>query len=172
MNKVLPVVLIAGAVLVGGYFYLNGDKGEMVKDTSASQMEKKIAFSQFLKDRGSYECKVDQSVEGAETKGTVYINDGFLRGRFETQTQGTKMATDLLVSNGYTYTWSSAAPMGVKAPVLEDGTIVDKNQELTGSYSWNADQIGEYDCVAWTPDPAVFSIPEGIEFMDVGTMAR
>ena len=177
MNKTLLTVLVAGVALVGGYFYLSGEKSEMVQDTTSEEVTqqssgKKMAFAQFLKDGGAYKCTVNQYVGDTESKGTVYVNQGLIRGTFQTEVQGVKIDTDLLVRDGYTYTWTSAAPMGFKAPVISGDVDVNQNAGTSGAYSWNAEQIGEYDCVAWNADTATFSVPTGIQFMEMGDILK
>lgn len=177
MNKTLLMVLVAGVVLVGGYFYFGGEKSEMIQDTTSEEVTqqssgKKMAFAQFLKDGGAYKCTVNQYVGDTESRGTVYVNQGLIRGMFETESQGAKISTDLLVRDGYTYTWTSAAPMGFKAPAVSGDVDADQNAGTSGTYSWNADQIGDYDCVAWNADVATFTIPAGIQFMEMGDILK
>lgn len=177
MNKTLLTVLVAGVVLVGGYFYFGGEKNEIVQNTVSEEITqqpsgKKMAFAQFLKDGGAYKCTVNQYVGDTESKGTVYVNQGLIRGTFQTEVQGTKIDTDLLVRDGYTYTWTSAAPMGFKAPVVAPDTNTNQNAGMSGTYSWNAEQIGDYDCVAWNPDTATFAVPAGIQFMEMGDILK
>ena len=177
MNKTLLMVLVAGVALIGGYFYFSGEKNETGENITPGEVTqqpsgKKMAFAQFLKDGGAYKCTVNQYVGDTESKGTVYINQGLIRGTFETETQGMKIATDLLVRDGYTYTWSSAAPMGFKAPVVSGDGDTNQNAGTSGTYSWNAEQIGDYDCVAWTVDATTFAIPTGIQFMEMGDILK
>ena len=177
MNKTLLTVLVAGVVLVSGYFYFGGENSETIQDMTSEEITqqpsgKKMAFAQFLKDGGAYKCTVNQYVGDTESKGTVYVNQGLIRGMFETEAQGAKIKTDLLVRDGYTYTWSSAAPMGFKAPVVSSDADPSATSGASGTYSWNAEQIGDYDCVAWNADTATFAIPTGIQFMEMGDILK
>jgi hypothetical protein len=78
-----------------------------------------------------------------ENNGTVYLNAGNIRGDFSTIAEGRKMDSSFIMKDGYTYNWSSFAPtMGVKVKV-NTTTDGDTNTQTSGTYSWNAEQIGE-----------------------------
>lgn len=177
MNKTLLTVLIVGVALVGGYFYFSGERnsveGDLVlRDDTQQPLGKKMAFTQFLKDGGAYKCTVNQNINDTQSKGTIYVNNGLIRGTFETEAEGEKVATDLLVRDGYTYTWTSAAPMGFKAPVVSGDGDNNTDTNISGTYSWDTDQIGDYDCVAWSADAGTFAIPTGIQFMEMGDILK
>lgn len=127
---------------------------------------KKMAFSEFIKQGGAYKCTVNQLVEGIETKGVTYIDGKMIRGEYTTNTQGMSVGSTLIVRDGYTYTWTSMAPgMGFKAKVVE-GTG-DTNAPTSASYSFNAEQIGEYDCQSWSVDASMFALPKDVTWTEM-----
>lgn len=129
---------------------------------------KKMAFTEFIKQGGSYKCSVNQNIQNMEMKGTVYISGALVRGDYSMQMEGMDMNSYMVVRDGYTYTWSSMMPtMGYKAKVIETLPTTDPTTGASGSYSWNADQIGDYDCAPWTKDDSVFAIPKEIDFKEV-----
>lgn len=175
MNKTLLIVLVALVLVVGGYFYFTGEQNEMVQDTTSGEVTqkptgKKIAFTEFIKQGGSYKCTVNQNTGDTETSGTMFISKDLMRGMFETNTQGAKVSSNILVRDGFTYSWSSAMPQGVKMAVVKGETTPNENIGTSGTYSWNADQIGDYDCEAWNADQATFAVPSNIEFMDLADL--
>ncbi len=128
---------------------------------------KKMAFGELIKLGESYECTVNQYIGENVSKGTAYISGGLVRGEFKTQAKGLNINTSLIVRDGYTYSWTSMAPnMGFKAKVVASAEV-SPNQSASGSYSWNADQIGDYDCKDWTPDMTQFDLPAGINFQEI-----
>ncbi len=172
-NKVLLSVLGVAVVVVGGYFILTSDKVEDNNDVEnnevAEQSGKKMAFSQFVKQGGSYKCEVEQSVNDFENSGTVYISGGNIAGQYNTIAEGRTIDTSFVLKDGYSYTWSSFAPnMGfkVKMPDVEPGA--NTSIDATGTYSWNADQIGEYNCEPWVYSSAQFDLPKGVTFSEIG----
>jgi hypothetical protein len=185
MTKILSWIL--GAVVVLGgiyYFFLRVDsvetttgledagsidvsEGDLFGTMPADESGKKMAFSEFLKQGGSYKCEVNQYVNEMETKGTTYINDGMIRGEYNTKVQNMNVDSTMIVRDGYTYSWTSVMPTtGFKAKVAE---VVggDAVAGPSGQYSFNATQIGDYNCEAWTADASKFTIPTNITFKDV-----
>ncbi len=172
MNKNL-IFIIVGIGLVGYGLYVAFTGNNTMPTTNSDDMEvtessgKKMAFADFVKQGGSYKCNVNQNIEGSTTVGTAYISGGMIRGEYSTQAQGININTSLIVRDGYTYTWSSmAAGMGFKSKVV-DSNASDTNTGMSGQYSWNAQQIGDYDCEEWAPDMTQFELPGGITFREM-----
>lgn len=183
MNKTLLTVLFVGVVAVGGYMYLGERDNEMVKETVSQTNEngmnkpsgKKMAFTELIKQGGTYKCTVNQSVNDVDSKGTVFVNKDMIRGTFATTISGKDTMSNVLVRDGYTYIWSPDMPMAMKIAIPKEDADTNMNAGTSGSYSWNAEQIGDYDCEVWNADQATFAIPNGIEFMDpsqMGTMYK
>lgn len=189
MSKIAIWVLVGIIFVGGGYYALNVSKNnntntlqnEVVVDTNqedsatntdatteATPSGKKMAFSQFIAtDKGSYECTVNQYVNDIESKGKVYINNGMIKGEFNTKTAGFNIDSSLIVRDGFTYTWSSMLPgTGFKAKVVAD-TNINTDTKTTAQYSFNAEQIGDYDCQPWATDESKFILPTSIVFKEV-----
>lgn len=173
MNKivlwvVLGIIVVGGLVYVGGKKEMKGGELEAGKNTMEKPSGKKMAFADFMKMGGSYKCSINQTVEDTQTTGTVFIDNNSTRGMFETTTNGVKVEGNFLMHNGYSYFWSSASPMGIKTAITEE----EKNQPqpMSETYAWNPEQVGDYDCVAWSADNATFTVPAGIQFMDMAQM--
>jgi hypothetical protein len=129
--------------------------------------EKKIPFAQFIGQGGSYKCTVQQYVENFESKGTTYVHNGMVRGEFTTAVDGMNMDSQMILRDGYTYSWSSMMPtMGFKISV-QPPENVDTGAPATNSYAFNAEQIGDYDCEVWTPDMSKFEVPTNITFKSI-----
>lgn len=179
MSKTLIGIIIAAVVLVGGYFAFNKNKvadmmeaqNNIARETSAtSPTEKKMAFNEFIKSGGSYKCEVKQAMSDMENSGTVYIDGEKLRGEFSTIAEGKTMDTSFVMKDGYSYTWSSASPaMGFKMKINTDAKA-NSNASTSGTYSWSAEQIGDYNCEAWTVDQSKFSLPSNVTFRDMSSM--
>jgi hypothetical protein len=189
MSKVAIWVLVGVIVVGGGYYALNSSKNDntntlengVVVDKNqedsttntevtpeVTPSDKKMAFSQFIAtNKGSYECTVNQYVNDIASKGTVYMNQGLIRGDFNTKVSGISIDTSLIVRDGYTYTWSSALPgSGFKSKVVANGNA-NTNTGTSGQYSFNAEQIGDYDCKVWAFDESKFTLPVSITFREV-----
>ena len=163
----LIIIIIGG---IGYYFYRNSQSNKIVNEakkeeaTSTTPTGKKIAFSHLIAQNGTYKCTVNQYVANVESKGTVYTDKGLLRGEFTTAVMGKNINTIMILRDGYTYTWISTAPtIGWKSKTNSE-TNISTNASSSGAYLWNADQIGDYNCEAWTVDESVFTVPTSIKF--------
>lgn len=172
MSKTLISVLIVGVVVVGGYFILRSNtknNEEIVKNGEENTEQKKMAFSEFVKQGGSYKCEVKQSVSDMENSGTVYLSGNKMRGEFSTIAEGKTMDTLFIMRDGYSYTWSSTLPnMGFKMKVMSNTDTTNTNIDTSGNYSWNTEQIGDYNCEAWSADESMFTLPANITFQELG----
>lgn len=131
---------------------------------------KKMAFSQFIKQSGSYQCTVDQYLDNynIKTTGTVYLDNGKLRGNFSTNYNGMKIDAMTIMRDGFAYSWTSMANVGYKTPVANTDAGVASNVTVSGNtYSFNTDQIGDYDCQPWKAEASVFVVPADIAFQQV-----
>lgn len=173
---VMAIVVVAG----GGYFAytkMNKETGvpltnpAMENGTSANVETtkpgtKKIPFSSLMAQGGSYVCNVHQNVNNVDSIGTVYMTSGKLRGEFKTAVAGMNINTTFVIKDGYSYMWSSAMPnVGYKIAVIQKSG--DTSAPGVSSYSFNGDQIGDYDCKEWAPNEAMFALSTGIKFTEI-----
>lgn len=182
MSKIITWVVLVGILAVGGYLTLNPKSPDSVDSTT--QMEtnleetqnisaepdasKKMAFSEFIKSGGAYKCTVSQNVSDVSSQGTVYIDGDKIKGEFNSSVGGLNVDSNLIVRDGYTYSWSSMTPnlgFKVKAQAPE---AVDTATKTSDTYSFNAEQIGEYDCSPWAVDSKMFEIPSNVKFQELG----
>ncbi len=174
-TKTILNIAAVAIIIVGGGYLIFQDR-ETVKDTAkpentATQKEvktdgKKMAFEQFIKQGdGSYKCTVHQWVQDTDTVGTVYISKDKVKGEFNTKVQGMNVDTSFIARDGYTYTWSSMMPsMGFKAPIQQ--TEAQGDVSTSGSYSFNMQTIGDYDCVKQDVSDSMFVLPS-ITFTEI-----
>lgn len=174
MQKKLIILVILVVAVVGGYFVFGGNKevkNEELGNVNEEQTAgKKMAFSQFLKQGGAYKCEVKQSMGDFENNGTMYVNGKNLRGEFSTVAEGRKIDSSFVSRDGYTYTWSSMTPgMGFKMKTIENTEVPDTNVDVSGSYAWGADQVGDYNCENWVVDASKFETPKDVTFTELQT---
>jgi len=180
-NKTIAVVL--GVILVFGGVYLgfskmkgsegvknpameNGNDSGVETTSPDAQAEtgKKMAFGEFMKQGGSYTCTVIQSVGGMDSAGIIYISGSLVRGDFNTSIQGMNLDNSFLLKDNYTYTWSSAmGGQGFQTKVTELQQTGEA-PKASGQYSFNSEQIGDYECKNWNADNSKFALPVGIKF--------
>lgn len=130
---------------------------------------KKMAFVDFVKQGGSYQCDVNQYIDSAysaTTKGKVYIAGGNIRGDYKTIVQGMNINSSMIVRDEMVYTWTSLSSTGYKSKVTADSTA-NTQAGASGNFSWNAEMVGDYDCTPWTTDASMFTIPASITFQEL-----
>ncbi len=180
-SKIILWIVVIGVLGFGVYMMkkdtapredaVAGQEETVLKDDEASS-GKKMAFSAFMQqDSGAYKCTVKQYLENAESQGTVYLNAGNVRGDFATMVAGKEIKTSFLIKEGYQYVWTSPLASGFKMKVPAPGADRGEYAGMSGSYSWNAEQIGDYDCVDWAADTATFALPSGMMFAEIAQPA-
>ncbi len=179
MSKILIWVLAGAIILTGGYFTLKqrGSDTDAPEETALepgnggadNQPEpKKMAFSEFVKQGGSYKCSVKQYLSDMDNQGTVYVSGEKMRGDFNTVAEGRPMETSFIFKDGYAYNWSSVLPnMGFKIKV-EKNVEGNSTADESGTYSFDTTQIGDYSCESWTVDESKFVPPQNVTFNEVG----
>lgn len=129
---------------------------------------KKMAFSEFAKQGGSYQCTVNQNIAGMQSTGLVFMNNNMVKTEFKTNVSGYAMENYVLMRDGFVYAWTNTSPMGSKMKVeaTQSGT-----PESSGQYSYlEGQQIGDYECKPWSGDDSKFTIPTSITFSAVGSL--
>jgi len=162
MSKTTWGVIIVIVVLVGAYMLLSKKAPEGPTGEQAQTEEKKMAFSEFVKQGGSYKCEVKQNLSDMENSGTVYLSGGMVRGDFQGIAEGQAFDSHFIFRDGTSFTWSSLMPnQGYKV------SEVNTEASSSNTYSWDASQIGDYNCVAWNADASVFAVPTNITFQEI-----
>ena len=175
-SNAIWAMLAVLVLIMGGYFLVkpapsNGidnlkNESMPLFTKATSSNSKKMAFMDFMKQGGSYKCSITQKIGDMDTKGTMYMHNGMVRGEYNAKIQGTEVDSTLVVRDGYTYTWSSMAPnMGFKIKSLNES--VDKSTPTGELGGFDSTQIGDYDCQPWRGDSAAFDLPKSITFTDI-----
>ena len=163
-TKILLGIAVIAALAAGVYYYSQTKKeGSLVNNqetttsttsTTSTPGGKRMAFSQFAQQGGTYKCTVSEWSGDVETKGVAYMNKGMVRVEFTGNYTTTDIKSYFIVRDGFTYTWNSKAP-----------TVGLKIQNSVMPQGGNAiDQLGDYDCEAWTADASQFTVPTNLTF--------
>ncbi len=178
--KYLAIALLVIGGSVGVWYVVSTGEKESMATTANTTVEQAIpttpenavkkSFSDFLKQTGAYKCTVEQNVAGVVTSGTVYMNAGKIKGTFASMVNGMSVNTSFILRDGFTYTWTSAYPVGFKVAVSDASTESTAGASTQGVYTWNAENIGAYACDPWTADESVFTVPTNVQFMEPGNM--
>lgn len=169
-SKIISGVIVLAVIAVGVYLITSRteNSSENTDTTTTDTTNKKMPFSEFVKAGGSYKCEVKQYMSDMENSGTVYISGGNISGKYTTVAEGMTVESSFVMKDGYSYTWSDMMP-GIGFKVKVNTTInPDGTTSTSDTYSWNAEQIGDYNCEPWTFDASMFALPANISFTEVG----
>ena len=135
----------------------------LTSTTTKKMAQNTITFTEFMKKGGSYKCTVTQTVASMTSNGTVYIHDSLIKGNFSTRIQGQTIDASMIARDGYVYSWTTlSAGKGFKVKMTD--TSRGALPTSTSTYSWNGEQIGEYDCQPWVADDSLFELPASVTF--------
>lgn len=168
--KKSAVVIIIFILLIGGIFFLRPQIREkaVIKTVPEQSVpdaaQEDVSFSAFIQSEGSYRCTAENTVAG--TSGDLYVNNGNLKGSYNTIHEGKPLTVSFVARDGYTYTWTNASANGIKGPMRIDE---DTKEEGGGKdvLSWNVDQVGEYQCEPWQRADENFIIPDSVNFSEI-----
>lgn len=172
MTKTTIFSIVALVAVLGTVVYVSVNKSNVVVEDIAdvdTANSKKMAFSDFLKQKGSYKCDVVQYIDEGytqTTEGEVFISNGLIRGDFKTNAMGIDIETSMIVKDDFVYSWTNMSKVGFKVPAVQ-GSKSDNTTETYGEYTWNSEKIGDYQCESWTPDMNTFELPASIQFADI-----
>jgi hypothetical protein len=136
-------------------------------DSVESQMTLKDLFSASK----SQKCTFSDSSSGSS--GTVYLSDGKMRGDFTSSTQGQTVTSHMIVQANTSYVWTDASDQGVKMSYekVTQLTSATASAQANGTnMPISLDQKINYQCSAWTLDPAVMTLPTTVKFNDFSSL--
>ncbi len=167
MTKIIIALIIIGAIGFGGYVMRERQTAALVvKEQSVSTTsDKKVPFATLIAGGDSYRCTVYQSMSDMENSGIVYASNGNLRGEFTVIAEGRTIKSWIIVRDGFMYSWNSAMPTGFK---MTNKISPTASAEVSGTYRWNAEHIGDYECQPWVAEASTFAIPTDITFTTIG----
>lgn len=167
MNYVAWVVGAVVVVAVGYYLWVNAPTG----NTSPSEQSAAVGevsrsgsgtFADLASLGGDYECTVSMGAEGSGTQGTIYVSGGQMRADFSTSVEGQSVASSMIRSGDYIYTWSDMAPQGFKMKI--DTAAQGSTAAPTGNFDLNA--AVNYNCAPWVSNATQFEVPATVTFME------
>ncbi|MFM7088304.1 MAG: hypothetical protein ACKOW9_02105 [Candidatus Paceibacterota bacterium] len=169
--KIAGIVVLFGVAGVLGYMLINDKTASPDKESHVAEEQpggRKMSFGQFMKlNTEPYTCTVSQNFNETQSTGMVYLEGMRIRGDFNTTIDKKNTKASFIMKDGFAYNWSDLYPIGAKVKVDTSTENKDTSTTTSGTYTWNADQIGEYDCVEWKVDESVFTIPANIQFTEL-----
>jgi hypothetical protein len=118
------------------------------------------SFASLMARGGSYECTMSIAVQNSESEGTIYISGDQISGHFTSRSNGASYTGRMIVTGGYSYSWSDVLPQGFKSKT----TVTAQGGTQVGGFDVNTNT--QYDCKPWVADANKFVVPTNITFME------
>lgn len=180
MNKTTILSITSVAVIAAGIIIWQVTKSPVapVTDTNSETEQvagdtntpapsgKKMAFGDFVKQSGAYQCDVDVYADAtfsSTVKSVFYIAEQKIRANASMTIADEQVNTSFIVRDGFVYTWSNVLPFGIKT-VAHASVNDDPNAAASGAVGWSPDMVGDYNCKPWSVDASLFTVPTNVDF--------
>lgn len=123
------------------------------------------SFAELMQRGGSFECAFNETVDGANSSGIVYVSGDKVRLNYSApaaEAGGAPIRGAMIQKDNMLHMWSDAMPQGIKMAIPEGQSVTDA--PMSGGLFDNNIKM-KYDCKSWTPNNAWFEVPPTIEFM-------
>jgi len=181
----LLVIAIVAILAIGGGVYV-ASKNKQAKVNTETEVsvetEANTSLDVNTKAKGSFrsllalgkstQCSFTSVRDGVTSSGTVYITaSGDMRGDFTTEASGGTQTSSMILKDGYSYVWSGnqGAKMNVESSASA-GAGAGTNAQTQQSV--DLDSQVDYDCRAWSVDQSKFTLPSGVNFLDIEAMMK
>jgi len=162
---IVGVVVVAAVVFVAASAGMSPTKN--VTHTTAAVARQTL--HDLISSSATQTCtfSIAATATSSGLSGTIYMASGSMSGDFvKTSTAGKATSAHMIVANGEDYLWSDALSRGIKMP-----WSAANSAELANKYgSIDTEQPTAYTCASWTPDQSKFTLPTGIQFIDVSKL--
>ena len=115
------------------------------------------------------QCTFTSLQQDVTSSGTVYItSSGNMRGDFTTQMSSGTQTSSMILKDGYSYVWTGNQGAKISVASLDDKTSADAQAQQ----SVDLDAQVDYDCKDWSVDQSKFTLPSGVNFVDIEAMLK
>ena len=179
MVKMLTGFVVAGAVILGGWWYFGSDttapgaETAPTENTGTAPTESVQAgtfsgsFDDLAARGGDWKCTFTSKTEMGDAVGTVYVSGKNIRGDFSMIAPVIgKVDSYMIADSEFTYAWSSMLPQGFKAK-RADGGVAAETDTKTADTMVNPKMAMNYNCEPHTADAALFVVPSNVTFKDL-----
>lgn len=173
MNKNLFIGIAVLIILGGGYFYFSKSQVIPIKKAASGLIKGNI---QDLFARGAnLQCTFKYEEGEGTSEGTTYVSGKKMRGSFLlTQSDGTKMQSNVIQDGSYGYTWIEGQEQGTKIKIETSEKIVDEmkdDSKKADLFALDNKNIN-YDCKSWNVDSSMFAPPANVKFQDLSAQVE
>lgn len=173
MKKIFTAtLLVLISFTLTGCSLLGNKKEDIKESTNDKQTESiKAKVEDIFSMEGNKECNYTMTVEGMESKGTMYISGKKVFNTATLTVEGVEQSMNYLIDEEWMYSWGTSLPaMKMNLKQMNENTkdIEVDNTDKKVSY----DKLGlkedmELDCRNWIVDDSKFELPKDVEFKDI-----
>lgn len=174
-NKIIAGIVIAIIVLGGGYFLMRGktthnelaSNSETVNSETQTSMQSG-SLKSLLSAGSTRKCTYTTTQDGYSSTGTVYVDNGRMRGDFTTTVNGKATVSHMINKDSTMYIWTDGSPMAFKM-AFDPNNAKPTNSSAQGSV--DLEKNYDFDCASWSGDSSMFELPSGVNFSEMPTMS-
>jgi hypothetical protein len=182
MNKTTTILIVVIVLILlggGAFFLLHFNKSSQsplkaVQNQVSKMTTEKKSLADFFSMTGSQKCTF--SDKSNNSSGTLYVDNGKMRGNFQSVNNGKQMKTHMINDGTYVYMWIDGQKDGYKMSTAtvkkEAAQISVAPNEQAPTEAVNMNQQVNYSCGPWSVDTSVFTLPAGITFTDFSSMMQ
>lgn len=161
-NRDLIIGIVILIILVGAFFFWQFGKNSNGNNPNLTSIEEILSSGKSMK------CTFQKSDDVAQLQGTVFISEARVRGDFDIRvsTLQSPFQSHFITRDGVTYTWTSLAKAGFRSPAVQSAAP-DSSPAAQADIVGLQDKVA-YSCAPWTEENGTFSIPQNINFTDLG----
>lgn len=181
MGKIVAIIVVLIVILGGVWYVMNSGSAAPASPNPAQTTAAADALNNAsgtpsgqtagtiggLLSMGDVTCTVDMT-SASDGSGTVYVSGGKMAGDFSMTANGQTMSAHMINDGSFIYSWSDAAPQGVKMPVPAAGST---NTAPSGQQNFDPSTPVNYSCQPWTVDASKFTPPSSVNFMTLPSAA-
>lgn len=176
MKKIFTAtLLVLISFTLTGCSLLGNKKDSNTGNINEEQTESiKAKIEDIFSMGGNKECKYTMTVEGMESKGTMYIADKKVFNTATINIEGIEQSMNYLLDEEWMYSWGTSLPaMKMNLKQMEQMNKDTKDIEVENKDKNIAyDKLGlkedmNLDCKNWIVDNSKFELPKDLEFKDI-----
>ena len=130
--------------------------------TTTNSAVEKSSIKDLIARGGSFKCTFASNAQGAESKGTYYINGKSMRADMTSSSAGQSFDSHIIIKDGFMYNWSNASPVAMKIAINQND---DPAASFAGAANYTqGNDAANYHCEASSVDLSLYVPPANIKF--------
>ncbi len=169
MKNQITYIVVGIAVIIGGILiFTYGSKPVLPEVAEDGTIKGNYSIEGIIALGKPYVCTFEKTDSTSKVLGIMRTDGENMYGEFriETELMPAPFSSFLIVKNNETYTWTTLAPMGYRAPVAKSANrnaSPEEQAQLIGT----KDEV-YYECEVWEEvDSTYFDLPDGVVFEEM-----